>query len=331
MNPYIGHPTQAARIEEHRLVGGKGDGMRLIEMDNGQGLCLTVSLDRCADISRLSFNGINLGYFAPCGYVAPAYYDHMGTGFLKSFTAGFLTTCGLNAVGSPCEDEGESLPLHGSISHTPAENVRFEMTESELILLAQIRDEHLLGRKLCMQRKIVVELETNTFYVADTITNDGDAVVPLELLYHFNFGYPLLDEDSLLYIPSKQVTGRNAHAQAVIENWMRVEKPQKGYEERCYYHAFAERGQAALFQPKHDIGVSMVFDIDTLDCFTQWKMMGHRDYVLGLEPGNCYPDGRDVMREKGLLKTISPGESISYTVNLTMLSGINSFSTLKER
>ena len=27
MNPYIGHDSQVYGIEEHRLVGGKGDGM----------------------------------------------------------------------------------------------------------------------------------------------------------------------------------------------------------------------------------------------------------------------------------------------------------------
>ena len=26
MNPYIGHETQISGVEEHRLVGGKGDG-----------------------------------------------------------------------------------------------------------------------------------------------------------------------------------------------------------------------------------------------------------------------------------------------------------------
>lgn len=31
MNPYIGHESQLYGIEEHRLVGGKGDGMRLYE------------------------------------------------------------------------------------------------------------------------------------------------------------------------------------------------------------------------------------------------------------------------------------------------------------
>ena len=36
MNPYIGHETQISGVEEHRLVGGKGDGMRLYEATNGQ-------------------------------------------------------------------------------------------------------------------------------------------------------------------------------------------------------------------------------------------------------------------------------------------------------
>lgn len=46
MNPYIGHETQISGVEEHRLVGGKGDGMRLYEATNGKGLELTLSPDR---------------------------------------------------------------------------------------------------------------------------------------------------------------------------------------------------------------------------------------------------------------------------------------------
>ncbi|OQB99704.1 MAG: hypothetical protein BWX78_01642 [Firmicutes bacterium ADurb.Bin099] len=46
--------------------------------------------------------------------------------------------------------------------------------------------------------------------------------------------------------------------------------------------------------------------------------MGCRDYVLGLEPGNCHPDGRDVMRREGTLKFIAPGESITYQVTVNL-------------
>ena len=60
MNKYIGHDSQVYGVEEHRLVGGKGDGMRLLQVRNGKGLDFTVVADRCADISRLSFQGINM-------------------------------------------------------------------------------------------------------------------------------------------------------------------------------------------------------------------------------------------------------------------------------
>ena len=81
MNPYIGRNEQIFGVEEMRLVGGKGDGMRLLQVRNGAGLEFTISADRAADISRLSFGGDNFGYFAPCGYVAPVYYDCNGAGF----------------------------------------------------------------------------------------------------------------------------------------------------------------------------------------------------------------------------------------------------------
>lgn len=57
MNPYIGHDTQVYGIEEHRLVGGKGDGMRLLEVNNGKGLELTITPDRACDFQGLGFRG----------------------------------------------------------------------------------------------------------------------------------------------------------------------------------------------------------------------------------------------------------------------------------
>lgn len=100
MNPYIGHDSQIYGVEEHHLVGGKGAGMRILEVNNGKGIELAVTPDRAGDIARLRFKGINMSYMSPCGYVSPAYYDCIGSNWLKSFTAGFLTTCGLQAVGS---------------------------------------------------------------------------------------------------------------------------------------------------------------------------------------------------------------------------------------
>lgn len=319
MNPYIGHESQLYGVEEHRLVGGKGDGMRLFEVHNGKGIDLTISADRCADISRLRFKGQNLSYMTACGYVAPAYYDSIGANWLNSFTAGFLTTCGFQNVGIPNEDEGEELPLHGSIGNTPAENIYYREEGDELCIYATVKDETIFGRKLVLKRKISVSTKENVIVITDRILNTGDRDEQVGILYHMNMGYPLLDEDSIITIPSNQVIARNAHAQEDIQNWMKVEKPTPHYEERCYYHYFKdEKGYASIEQPKSGMKLEISYDAKSLDHFVQWKMMGVRDYVMGLECGNTLPEGRAEMRKRGQLKFVKPGESLEYKVTIRL-------------
>ncbi len=320
MNPYIGHETQVSGVEEHRLVGGKGDGMRLYEVNNGKGLELTLSPDRNGDITRLRYKGINMSYFSPCGYVAPAYYDKNGSNWLQSFTAGFLTTCGLQAVGTPCVDEGEELPLHGSIANQPCAQSYWQEDEEKIAIHSITKDEVIFGRKLTLTRTIEVSKAENRFSIQDKIENTGSRKEPVEILYHMNMGYPLLDEDSIVTIPSVEVTARDEHAQEDIANWMHMEEPQGDYQERCYYHKFAGKdGKASIYQPKLHSGLEITFDAEKLDGFVEWKMMGVRDYVLGLECGNCYPDGRDVMRKTGILKFLEIEESVSYQVDVRMI------------
>ena len=317
MNTYIGQNAQLFGVEEHRLVGGRGDGMRLLEVRNGKGLCFTVSLDRAADISRLSVMGTNFGYFSPAGYVAPAYYDPCGAGFLKSFTAGFLTTCGLTNVGNPCEDGGESLGLHGTIGNTPAESYSVSYEGDDMIIKATVPDTRFFGHKLVLVRTYTVSLVENKLSVRDEVTNFGNTEEPFQMLYHYNVGYPLLSEDAIVTIPAKKVTPRNAHAAEDIENCLRMEKPTKGYEERCYYHEMEGKACVKVENPTVGRSLTMEYDTAALPCFTEWKMMGEYEYVLGIEPGNAYPDGRDVMREKGMLKYIAPGEVKTHEVVFT--------------
>lgn len=320
-NKYIGHDSQLFGVEEHRLVGGKGDGMRLLQVKNGQGLEFTVSADRCGDISRLSLDGKNFGYFSPCGYVDAPYYDDKGDGFLKSFTAGFLTTCGLSAVGSPCTDEGEDLPLHGTISNCPVEWISHEVTDTEIRIRAKVNQMHIFGSKLVLHREICCSLEKNEIVLRDRIENLGAERTPVMILYHMNMGYPLLSEKAILKIPSNKVTARNAHAEEGIDAWNQILKPVAGFEEQCYFHEFEDKGLAVLYNPEIEKGLAIRFDAKSLDYFVEWKMMGERDYVLGLEPGNCHPDGRDKLRAEKKLKFLEPDASVEYEIRLTMISG----------
>ena len=318
MNNYIGHPSQIYGVEEHCLVGGRGDGMRLYEVRNAAGLAFTLSLDRCADIVRLSLHGVNYGYFSACGYVAPTYYDREGFGFLKSFTAGFLTTCGFFNVGAPCTDEGEDLPQHGTISHIPCENAYYFIENDEIHIRATIRDARLFGSKLLLEREYICPLRENRIELVDRIQNIGSAEAPLMMLYHCNLGYPLLSEDMQLSIPSTSVRGMSDHAESGLASCTIMERPQRGYEEMCFAHQLTGTPTVTAKNQASGVGLAMSFDTRELPCFTEWKMMGEGDYVLGLEPGNSLPEGRVRARENGRLEMLAPGAKKTHHLTFVL-------------
>lgn len=315
---YLGHPSQLCSVEEVRLVGGKGDGMRLLQVRNAAGLELTISADRCADISRLIFKGHNMGYFSPCGYVAPSYYDKDAAGFLKSFTAGFLTTCGLTTVGGEDEDAGEHLPMHGTIGNAPCERIWWEESEREFVIHAEIPDRRIFAHKLLLERTITIGKQKNTLHISDTVENQSDTETPLLLLYHMNMGYPLLSEQAVVEINSCKVMPRNERAAENLDTWSKMLPPTAGFEEQCYYHSFEHDAHATIFNPEIGKGLTITFDPSSLWNLTQWKMMGVHDYVLGMEPGNCTPDGRKAMRQQGKLQMLQPGERRQYEVTVTL-------------
>ncbi len=328
MKNYVGNPLQTRGAETYALKGGRGEGMNFLYVRNGLGLSAWISLDRAGDISRIEFEGANMGFFSPCGYVAPTFYDREGLGFLKSFTAGFFTTCGLAAVGSPCEDNGEDLPLHGTVSHIPALLRAIEETEDGITIKLWIRDAVIFGRKLLMERAYTFSYLENTFSVSDKVTNEGVSASPYMIMYHCNMGYPLLKENSIVKIPNKGVSARTENAKENIDSALKMENPQATFIEQCYYYDLLEKNgmvSAGIFSPDIGKGVVLSFNKEQLPEFTQWKMMGKKDYVLGLEPANCTPDGRDVLRKNGMLKFLDPEQSAETKLKFTFLNDESAF------
>lgn len=310
---YIGHPSQISGVEEYRMTGGKADGMRFLHVRNGLGLEFTVSADRAADIAHLTFSGSNMSYISPCGFVSPAYYDKEGFEFLKSFTSGFITTCGLNNIGTPGEDNGDVYGLHGTLSHIPAEHIYYTEDEEYITIFAAIRDARIFKQKLLLRREYKVSKTQNQIHITDTVENEGSNPEPLMILYHMNMGYPLVDEHSLLKVSSVNVEPRDERAAQGMDTWNQMLPPTANFAEQCYFHHFdSSIACAKLFSPTIGKGLSITFDTDTLNLMTQWKMMGERDYVLGLEPCNHKLIGREALRENGELKIIAPGEKVAF-------------------
>ena len=327
MKEYLGNTQQVYGVEAYALKGGKADGMNMLHVRSGGGMEFTVSADRCADITRLAYKGNNFGLFTPVGHVAPEYYDRNG-GFPRSFTGGMLTTCGLANAGSACEDEGKFFPQHGDIHATPAENIYWDCDDKNIIIKAKIREACFFGMNLVLNRTISCEVGGRTIKINDTVVNEGHSRVPLMLLYHFNVGYPLLSENAELFVNSAEVCARDDEAQKGIGTYSQIIKPINGYKEQCFYHKMRPDAYAAIFNGDIDCGLKISFDTSTLNYFTQWKMMGEREYALGLEPANCHVQGRKKMREDGALAYISPDESVSFSTELEMLDCRKSFEEL---
>lgn len=299
------------------LTDGRGRNIRAIDVNSGSGLQYTVLPDRGMDISLASFKGINLVYLTCNGETHPSFYEPAGSGWLHTFSGGLLTTCGLTYLGSPVTDNGEELGLHGRYSTIPARQVcdLSEWTGDEFcVKLTGITEEgSLFGHKLRLERAITTIAGKNSINISDRITNFGFNEAPYTVLYHMNMGYPLLSEDAELIIDAEKTTPRDATAEKGISEFRRFTKPTAGFEEQVYFHLLRsdEQGRAEVILKNKKIGIALTirFNKSNLPWFTQWKMMGQGDYVLGLEPGNVPVKNRKILREEGLLPSLLPGES----------------------
>ncbi|MCL2099498.1 MAG: aldose 1-epimerase family protein [Oscillospiraceae bacterium] len=326
---YIGSSAQLFSVKNYILTGGRADGTRAVDIINGKGLFMTILPDRCMDIYQLIYKDTNINYISPSGVVHPGYYDNRKLEFLRGFYAGFLTTCGLETICAPSEDEGEELGLHGRIGNTPADNfytvINEENTasgEAEIIVAGVMNQARLFGDKYSLTREIKIYTHENKFEIRDTVKNTGFSKAPHQILYHLNYGYPFLDEHIVLELPSEKVEPVDEHAARDTESWRIFPPPQKDMREQCYYHKLQtdKQGYAqySLYNPNLKKRVTVKYDAGTLDYFIQWKMPGEGDYVLGLEPGNCKGGGRKQAREEGILKFLEPQAEVKYHLAVTL-------------
>lgn len=330
-----GSISQLARVNRYTFSEGKAKGLDAVDINNGSGLDFTVLLGRTLDIHWCQYKGINLSYITKNMLVGPQYVQEGTDGWLRSFNGGLLTTCGIASSGAPSVDLGESLNLHGRIGNAPAEQVAVESYWEGEDYIIRVRgnsyETKLFGENLKLSREIQVKLGENKIYIHDKIENLGYIPSPIMMVYHMNFGYPLLDEGAKMYITSRKSTPTSDISKEKASCQYDVEPPQHGVEENVYFHEMdPERGYglAALINPKlleNGLGVYIKTDLEELPYFTQWKMMGEGEYVVGLEPCNCMTLGREKERQRGTLRMIQPGEIKDFKIEVGIIEDAEEF------
>lgn len=206
---------------------------------------------------------------------------------------------------------------------------RTERTDDsiEFVINGKVRETRLFGENLTLERTIRCRYGENVLRIEDKVTNHGFTRQPLQILYHFNYGWPLLSPQAEILLSAKSVTPRTPHAAEGLASHLEICTPQPGFDEQVYYLTLNSDSQGmskvALVNAELGWGIYEKFDIMQLPNFIQWKNLGAGEYVMGLEVSNSFLDGRDKERAQGVCPLLNQGKqrntALSWELLMAML------------
>lgn len=312
-NGYICHPQQLYSVRRMTVSEGKAKSMEIIEVCTADGLQIDILPDTGLDIGQVRYKGVNMTYISRNGYDNPASIIPLESEFMKTFPGGLLYTCGLRTTGGGHRDGNEWMPTHGRYHGLPAEPVCVEEADDCILVKGTVRETALFGYTLELKRTIRIPVMGADIIVSDEISNLGCKDEEIALLYHCNFGYPLICDQTRLELPEdRKTTPRTPWAATALGRETTFDAPIPGEEERVFFHEQMEH-KAAFVNPLLHTRVEMTWS-DSLPIMAQWRSMASHDYVCALEPTNCYIMGRAAERENGTLPVLKAYETIKTEV-----------------
>ncbi|MDB5319282.1 MAG: hypothetical protein JWN40_913 [Phycisphaerales bacterium] len=328
-------------VRKFKLHGGKQEGVDVIVVDNGK-LQVAVCPTRGMGVLWATLGDVRLGWDSPVKEIVDPRFVNLqergGLGWLGGFNE-FTCRCGLEWSGHPGTDKfvnnvGDEatmeLTLHGKVANLPASEVEV-VIEREAPYRIHVRgrvDERMFyGPKLEIWTDLSTEPGSSGFRIADVIANHGDAPQEFQILYHTNFGTPLLGEGATFVAAIERITPFNAHAAEGMATYDKYAGPTLGFIEQVYKIKPAAdaqgRTRALLKNAKGDRAASLTFNVKQLPYLTQWKNTNAvgEGYVTGIEPGTSFPHNRRVERQHGRVPKLAAGESRNFQIDYTIHVG----------
>ncbi|HAX17665.1 MAG TPA: DUF4432 domain-containing protein [Actinobacteria bacterium] len=329
-----GDITQLGGIRFFEFSDGMAKGTRAANLKsiNG-GIEMTVVTDRAMDISAFSYKGIPLVWRSCTGETNPSFYEARKDEWLRSFFGGLLTTCGLTYFGDPVSNDSEELGLHGRIANIAAKEISsksyWENDDYIMEIKGKVRQVKALTEKLELSRCIKLFSSESMVSIEDSIENFGFNQLPLMVLYHMNFGWPLLDDKAELYVGKGEIIPLNDDAEKNAGMFDNFIKPVSNFNPEVFAHDIKADSEGfchtALVNRNLDesngLGIGLKFKKENLPYLIEWKNFNPGEYVLGLEPGNAFVSGRDKERDAGRVRTINPGEKVEMKIEIRILDG----------
>lgn len=342
----VGNMAQLGGIELLSFEQGHARGTRFLSFRTGSGFRFSVMVDRGLDPGHAEFNGASLAWMPPKPFAAPWYFENDDHAWVRVVLGGLCNTCGLVTIGSPQTVDVSHFKFHARatdrfgthdrIGIVPANSFNFgERWEGERCFLwceGVMRQEIVYGENLSLTRRYEAELGTSTFTVHDIVRNEGYYPTPHQYLYHFNIGYPVVDEGAeLLCTPSGPVPGSIFDDDASSgDRYRTFSGPQKEFFAEGYEIPMtaATDGLVSAAVVNRNfrgadggLGVYVRYDPSTLPVYLEWRMMGESLYAVGMEPSsNPFGEVADLV-EAGWPLMLEPGEERSYRVEFGVLAG----------
>lgn len=331
----ISNAAQIGGIETSVIDNGAGRGTRIAWINTGTGLRYKIVIDRAMDIADAFYQHHSLAWLSYSGITSPQPFSDKGLDWLRTFGGGLLTTCGLSHVGGPEADDYGERGIHGLISNIPAEIESIIQPDPlngkmEMSITGRMRESKVFGPSLELKRTISGTLGKPYLHIHDEVTNKSNTPAPHMILYHFNFGWPLVDEGAdIVWNGEYHLPGRTGDGLIFNSknNFHKCPPPLEIHRATGEAVAFIninadENGDciAGLYNNELGFAVRVKFRKDQLPWLTNWQHWGFGEYVTGIEPGTHPPIGQAKARKQNELIFLEPGESRTYDVTLEVLN-----------
>ena len=310
---YLCNQQQMVTLRRVTVAEGKAKGTGIIEVSTAGGLQVDILPDAGLDIGQVRWKGTNVSFLSKNGYDSPAAIAPYETEFLNTFPGGLLYTCGLRSTGGAHRDGEEWHPLHGRYHSLMADNICAEVVDNTVVIRGTVRETALFGHNLQLERTIRIPVFGAEITVSDELTNLTHREEEYALLYHCNFGYPLISEKARVeLLEERKTTPRTPFAATGLGRETAFDVPTPGEEERVFFHENMAHTAALV---NESIGMKVTLNwSESLPILAHWRSMASSDYVCGLEPTNCYIMGRKFERENGTLPVLQPFETVKTEV-----------------
>ncbi|WP_392566841.1 aldose 1-epimerase family protein [Utexia brackfieldae] len=318
-------------VKNQILHGGKQEGSQRITIRSGD-FAINLSPTRGMGILSVVGNGVRLGWDSPVDEVVnPAFINldsRGGLGWLEGFNE-MMVRCGFEWTGHPVIADGTIYSLHGRAGNTPVSQLIVDIEDQPpytITVKGLIKENTFKKGHLETWASLSYVPGTNSFTVHDILTNRGDYPRDYQIIYHSNFGPPLLEQDAQFIAPVKAISPFNDYAKQGLDSWQSYLGPTNGFDEmvfNIYPYADAQgQTQVMLTNKAGDKGAGIAFNINQLPVLSLWKNTDtlKQGYVTGLEPGTSFAYPVTIEREQSRVRQLAPGQSTAFTLTYSLLA-----------